>query len=546
MATETNKIDASSLVEIQNAPLVSILNPVRTADMLRRQSYFECTQHDHKRFTWEGHYVRFGADSYVPATTYVPMSQRQPSARLDLAKIITDRLTSMLFGKEHWPMVEVKGDKIAEDYCGALIDESDISMKLIEARNNGGATGTSVLSWGFVEGKPVVEVHDAAHIEVLDWANYEKRKPRKVLKAYPFKKMVFNGEKFVEERFFYARYIDESVDVIWSDIPEEIAKIKSWKRVPAEVVDHNIGFCPVYWIQNIPVSNRADGKSDFENQEKDFDTLDCLKSATSKGAVLNVDPTVVIKDDRTANEGVVHKGSEHAIYSKGGAAYLELSGTAIEAARKLLRDGKQHELDKASVVVQDPEQLSGSGISAAAMKLRFANMLVKCDILREQYGKAIVNILKDMLAVSRTLRTPRDDSGQWSKVDLPPKVEENEDGTVLIRERVPGDGDQLVLHWSPYFSATWQDKKDAITTVSEATGKKQVLSQKTAVTAISQLFGIENVEAELKQIEEDNERNAERARSLFDAGAPNIPFGSKEEDEDIDDGGSHEPSEEEM
>ena len=534
--------DIPSSVPIRKVALKDLLDPRRTRDMLRRESYFRCTQHDHKAYDFDGHILRFGEDNVdIPADGYIPMKRRRPSLRMDLPRVIVDRLTSLVFGHEHFPKVNALGDPIAEDFVQALIDVAKLPIRMVEARNMGGATGTAVMSWGFVGGKPLVEVHQSAFCEVIEWRDYDRRKPLRVVKAYPYTRRVWSADgKPQDATYYYARYWDTDLDITWKEIPDHWAETKAWWKTPATVVAHNTGFCPVYWIQNLPNSSCVDGVSDFENQEADCDAIDVQLSATHKGVVANVDPTLVIHDTRTNNEGVVHKGSSHAIYAEKGADYLELNGTSIKTSIELLERLRQYELDKAAVVLLDPQSLTGSGVSAAAMRTRYAPMLAKCAILREQYGDALVDILDDMLAVSRKLREVQVDADgrqYWSALKLPPRIEETLTSgglqASIQTEREPGSGGVLSLNWPPYFHSTWQDRNQAVVAVREAAGKQQVMSRRTAVSSLSPLFGTE-VDDELAEIERDALEMDERAHGLLERGAPALDLRAIEDDEDED------------
>jgi len=527
--------DVSSLVPLRRVALKDFVDQGRCGDLLRRESYLRCTQHDHKPFDFYGHFLRFGDLVDIRPDDYVPMKRRRPLVRMDLAKVIVESLTAMIFGSDHWPTVAVPGDPEAEDFARELCRASRLPVRMIEARNLGGACGTAILSWGFVQGRPLVEVHQPAHVEVLEWASWPERRPAKAIKVYPYERRVWDVEgKPRDKTYYYARYWDDTVDVTWREVPEDVAATGQWTRTPAVVVRHDAGICPVYLVQNLPNSAAVDGWSDFEGQEEGCDSIDVLLSATVTGTTSNVDPTVVIKDTRSNNEGVVRKGTGHAIYAPGGANYLELSGSAVGAARELLRDLRQYELDKAGVVILDAEKMSGAGISAAAMRTRYARMLAKCDLLLEQYGPVVTAIIGDMLTVARRLRTVRvgpDGVRYWSKVDLPPRIEETEEGTVAV-ERTPGVSSNVTLSWPPYFPATWQDRKEAAATAKDASGGQQVISRKTAVQAVAGLFGVEDVAREIEAIEEDQEESSRRARDILDAGAPRLGLqGENDEDQ---------------
>lgn len=535
-------------------PIRNLFDPKRRNDLLRLEGHLRGTQHAHKSYDWEAN-LRMG-DSEIPVGGYVSMRKRRPCVSLRLGKVITKRLTTMVCGHDRFPTICIEGDETAEDYVRELAKAAKLRTKMIQARNKGGAVGSVVLSWGFANGKPVITVHSAALIEVLEWRDYEARIPARVLKIYDHKEPVFKDGKRTSDTFWFVRYWDENVEVTWRAISEEAAKEPSWVSWPHETVVHNLGACPVVWIQNISDDEDVDGQADADGQHEDLDEIDRLASATERGTILNVDPTLVIHDKKGKDEAIVRKGSGQVIYSPQGAEYLELNGTAVEASSKLLSTLQQHELDEAEVVLLDPEKVSGLGMSAAALMTVFAPMLAKCDLLRDQYGEAIVGILKAMLEASRRLRevkTAEDGTQTWSRVELEPRIErvketeENEDGDevetdtgeVRLVEREPGSGSNITLKWPPYFPATWADKQAAITAVTTAT-KKPVLSRLTAVAAISSAFDIEDPQAEVDALEDEEEEAAEKARSMLEAGAPLVKTTAKDAEYEEQDNGEEE------
>lgn len=496
-------------------PIRGIIDAERRNELLRLQSHLRGTQHATKKYDWDANIM-----GSIQVQGYVKMSDRRPCVSRRIGKKIVKRLTTMICGHERFPEIVVEGDEDAQDYARELAKVAKFRTKFVEARNKGGATGSIAISWAFSDGKPTISIHSSPLVEVLKWKNFEEREPASVMKAYDYSKRVLEDGVMKKKTFWFVRYWDENVEVTWKKIPDSAACEPSWVSWPHEIVEHGAGICPVVWIQNIPDSDEVDGISDFDGQADDFDEIDRLASAVERGTIANVDPTLVIKDRKGKDETIVRKGTGTVIYSPGGADYLELEGTAVKTGMELVDNLEDSELEEAEVVMLDPKELSGSGVSAAALKTRFLPMLAKCDLIRDQYGEAITKILKSMLEAARRM-------GDEQMVVLEPRVEtkheKNEDGesskeTVLV-ERTPGTSSNICLRWPPYFPADWKDKSDAVNTVKGASGR-QVLSQKTAVEALAPLFDIEDAEEELERIEEDQEVATERAKTMFDAGGP--------------------------
>lgn len=493
--------------------------------------YADCRQYDRLQFNWDGQRLGYGAEAAVVWPGYVQLDQRRPSVRYNLGKLIITRLTAMAMGEESWPEVTVPGDEDAEDYVKALATESRLQERIQEARNKGGASGTACVSFSFVDGVPRVKAHEAKHMHPLRWADKDESVLGSVLKAYRYPRTVFVDGKPTVKDFYFARYWDEQIETVWDPIPAEMAQAGTWAiGVRSYSVRHGYGECPVYWTQNLPDSEREDGISDIDGLEGTFDKINHLLSATTKGTIANVDPTLIIKDDPQKNPGSLQKGSGQAIFSKGGAEYLELRGESVKTATTLANELVRYCLNTAGVVIGDPEKMGGKAQSSVALKMLYLPMCNQSDLLRVQYGSLIIKVLRGMLRAARLIGslepgpavTTEDGLRIQQKpvVILPPRVEmvdkpgapgEQSTSEEQITERTPGESDRLDLKWPPYFQPTMLDVQAMVDAVSKAKGV--TISQRTAVKYTAPVFGVADVDQELAELA------AERAMAIEEQGA---------------------------
>lgn len=540
-------------VSISNVPLLQFANQPRGVAIDVKEAYFRSMQDAWKSYNWDGDYVKGmqGQRLATENTTYVPYMNRIPSVRYDIGKVIVKRLTAMLFGTGHFPEIKIHGDPDAEDYVKALAKAARLSQRMLEARDLGGACGSVCLSMGLLNGKPRVNVHNAKHCTVLRWAERDELRVGAALLTYEYEELVSEAGKVDKKKFYYARYWDEEREIIWSPIPQEVAESPLWTNWQSETIEHGLGFTPFYWIQNEPDNEEDDGNCDYEGMPDLFDELNRLLSAGTRGVRANVDPTLVVMDDPVNNPGTIRAGSGNSLYSPGGAKYLELSGTAQKAQEMQAKLIIQMILDTAGVVMADPQTISGSAQSAAAMRLIYAPMLAKVDVLREQYGEQGLRvILVDMLRMAKMVESqPPVEEVQpdgtvklvKSRIILPPRVdmieedaedEEAEEETALpgmpppipkrkkkevsyeITERVPGELEEVELVWAPYFSPTWTDIAAAVNAVKGATNNKPVLSQKSGVSVLAPLFEVSDATKEMEEIERDEEMNVQMAERI--------------------------------
>lgn len=550
MAESADKVTEIDVAELRRVSLSVLCDGPRFRCLDRSESYFRTKQDATKEYDWDGRFQGYGGEADIAPGWFVPYKRRAPSTRRDLPRIVVKRITSMLFGTDRFPLIAVAGDEDAEDFVSSLSTEARVPARMIEARDLGGACGSVAMSFAYVRGKPRVEVHNAKHVTVLRWADRSEQTIGAAILAYRYKRRVFKDGKVKEVDFFHVRFWDETREVVWEPISEEQGRSESWWSLPRRELTHGFGFTPLYWIQNTPDAYSDDGESDYQGQEDNCDELNRLFSATTKGTTSNVDPTLIMRADPALNEGAVRKGGENVIWSPGGAEYLELRGTAQQAAEKQLGAIEQSVLDASGVVLADPEKLSGAAQSAAALRLIYAPMTALCDIRREQYGQqGVIPLLTGMLrAAKRLLSQPAEtmtseDGTTLVRVPalaLPPRVIPQEDGTALLRPRVPGQSEVITLNWPPYFPATWQDISAATSAATTASGNKPVITRRTAIQAISSMWGVRSVDAELDGIKKDAEAAVEemqKAMALAPGPTPRLAV-----DEEVEEAGEDTPN----
>lgn len=525
----------------------SVLSSPRYRELDRRAAYYHCRQHDEKGYDWDGRILSLagpGALASQPliskavAPYYVPLSSRRPSAPYRLARVVTNAFTNMIFGAQRFPDFKTPGDEDTQDFDEALVKAANLRTKMIRARRIGGSCGTVGLSWCYdYKGRPRVSTHEGKYLYVHEWDDREELVPAWVTEVYLTPKDEWDGQrrKYVRNWYWRRRDWTEGEDIVFVPQLYQANKEPIWQPDATQSVTHDDGFCHFVWIQNLP-SEEIDGECDYDGLYEFFDQLDVMLSVISKGAVLNLDPTLVLKVDRdiVGTMGVA-KGSDNSLVvgEEGGAEYLELLGSSIEAGVKLFNEKRRAALEVAQCVVPDPSENSAADTSSLTLKTRYMPMLGKCEVLREQYGGGMKRLLEQMTEVARLKggkpRTiyEKDEEGNITEksvvlyVTLPPKVVEQEAHDAETGEAVtdpasgekqtrtqfeprqpgPGGG-ELEVVWPEYFPPTPADKQQAATALTTANGGKPVISQQTSVEQAASMFGV-SPDEEWERVQKD-------------------------------------------
>lgn len=496
----------------------ALWNSQRRLRLERRGSFFHCTQHDAKAFAWDGTLQAAGSQPVIGSSLpsqYIPLRQRRPDAPVRLGRKVVTAFTAMLFGQGRWPQFRSK-DSDTQASAEELARVSELAARFVFGRNLGGSCGTTGFSWAFADGLPVVRNHRGENVHVISWADEDAQVPAHVLELRRKPRLAVDpadGQlKTIE--FWLRRDWTQQADVVFKPCPVDSEGPPVWEVDEEKTVRHGDGECHFVWVQNLPSEDDTeDGACDYAETFEQQDSLDVLNSVNNKGVALNLDPTLVLSVGPDQKHEIIKKGSDNAIVieGQGSAEYLQLQDTAI--GRETIALNRQQILEVCECVLPDADKVAAAASSGEALKVVYAPMLGRTDVLRLQWGKAIERLVNQMLRSWRRLReTPVElapandvevvDATTEEPVELQPELvvqdltleprtvrELGEDGVEAERTVPfsPGEG-SVTVEWGPYFKPTGSDKQLTVGAVAQATGGKPVLSHRAGVELASNLF----------------------------------------------------------
>jgi hypothetical protein len=502
-----------------NALVRTIIGSERYLEFDRRQSYFDCTQHDRKAYDFDGRVITPGGVRGMSTISaekmpgIVPLRARRPSAPYRLGRIIIDAFTDLLFGENRFPEINVDGDNDSQDFTRTIARMMNLATKMVQARNLGGAIGTSCLSWAIINGIPRTRVHNAKNCRVVEWEDRDALIPRIVEEVQLYYRDEADPQKqnrIVRNWYWWRRTWTPNEDIVWLEVPVKAGQMPDWIRDEKRTNVHNDGLNHFVWIQNLP-SELEDGVPDVDGLWEQLDEVDILYSVMMRGAKLNLDPTLVLKmdQDRVRMMGV-KKGSDNALVvgKEGDANYLELAGNSITAGLALFESFRRTVLETAQCVVPDPNVIAAQGVSSVSIKALYSPMLGKAAVLRDQYAQGMKRLLEAISAVARARMSQAivviDETGEAKPgkfvLNLPPKVvkepvldeltgEPTGEEDVTLEPRRPGEGGEVDFAWPNWFPPTPDDQAKIATTLQTATAGKAYLSKQTATEIAAQAFG---------------------------------------------------------
>jgi hypothetical protein len=500
----------------------------RQQTLNRLWAWYRCAAYDARRLDWTGKEILdpvahesiasagFLPPGYYDAGASLPLKFRKPSAPYAMVRVIVNRFTELLFSERHHPQVHVDEDPDTDDALSAMVEASRLWPAMIQARQYGGAMGTVCMGFQFLNGVPLVEVHDPRWV-IPTFSNRYTLTLKSIEKRFMYPEEVMNPAGIIEQQWFwYRRIISDESDVLFKPAPVAEGDEPIWE-VAAEIA-HGLGFCPVVWVQNLPVQDDVDGDPDCHGIYEIVESIDALIAQANLGTLANCDPTVVIATD--GEMGEVRKGSDNAIKlpSGGNANYMEMAGSGPKAAMEMVDALRKLALEVSQCVLEHPEM---SVRTATEIERLYSTMLAKADTLREQYGeKCIKPLVAMMLRAARQLGEGVVDAATGGIVrqvlSLPPKLVAK-DGVTQAVQRSLGKGSILRLQWPRYFDLTLTDIELASRAAAGAKGSGLIDSTH-AIQFVAEYFRVEDLRGMTERIKEEQaEAQAKLGGQMFGA-----------------------------
>jgi hypothetical protein len=441
-----------------------------------------------------------------------PLEEKAPKVKMRLTKSAVDQVNAHLFGEGRKPSFEIEslpneasaGDTDDEAEEGEsdeggdeserlselnqmltkLEDDSRLRAQLPELGRLGNLHGTVAVGFHLVDGRFDIEVLHAA--DAYPTFGYDDRQRAAEL-GVDFDDLLELDE--------YWREVDESIDgretyrlhrrtwgpdrtVEYQPIELEGSEIEDareldWQVDEGRTVQHDLGFVPVEWIQNIPVAHDWDGRPAVDEAEFELeDEINYTLSQTGRGIRYNQEPQVVFTDVQGLDRGgPVQRGSKETIALESGmessasAELLEMDGTGAERALAYVDKLRSFFREVTQTVQHDPEQFAGA-LSGTALKRLLRPLVALVGLERPQYGEALSRLLEKMLKA---------ETGTWHDV---------------------------TVAWPEVVELTASEMAQVVKVARDALNAG-IVTKRTAVQLIAPLVGIDDVDSYLETLEEE-------------------------------------------
>lgn len=592
------------MIDIDNEPIAAFYRRNKTLGSSIRnerldyyESFYQCVEYDGRGADFQGRILAPGGaaqaglgpqyDSRATQSAEdCPYEERRPPAPSRLASTIIQTLTGELFADSSHPTIRVLGDRRTQEFVDGIVSAGQLWAAFTEARNLGGAIGSVVVAFSFVDGTPCFEVVNSKFCVPI-WRNRATNDLDALEVTYQYPVEVRTRKGWETRWFWYRRHIGRSVDVVFKRVPvsvEDVTDSSVW--VPSNVVEHAFGEVPAVWMQNTRDSQQVDGRPDCYGQFDAILQIDTLYGLAAIGTIPNCDPTAILATKKTV--GQLRKGSKNAIVLDPGesASYLELSGTGATTAMSVADKLKSQVQEACAVVLPSSSDANAAAATATEIRHRYRAFHAHIDGLRQQYGAGLKVLTEKMLRAARKLLTPQvrtssqerepelgrltidselppvpsefnegqedESAGRPTSysIKLPPRVidtDEDPETPSELQERELGPGGVVEVTWPAHVTPvpTEVQTQVAVLSAAEAAG---YIDNETAAGLFAQFIGLEDAGAVYRKAQgQKTQRDAAEAAKMkaaleqaqtvggFGNGPPEDDDGASEDDTQDDD-----------
>ncbi len=415
------------------------------------------------------------------AGEYVPLSERRPSVRTGLCRVVVEDAVSLLFSEGHFPTFQCEA-VATRQVLPALVKDLRLNETMLEAATRG-SVGSIAILFRVVENRPFFDVMPTAFLWP-EWAEPDRRRLTRVTERYKVdgRELALRGyDVDPSRRYWFTRTWDDEAEIWFRPVPVE----EGWEKSEpdeARSVRHALGFVPIVWIRNLPGSGPdvIDGACTFAPAIDTVIETDYLLSQAGRGLKYGSDPTLVLKDGGQVAAGPRIGGASTALVlpPEGDAKLLEINGNAASAVLAHVKELRAIALEAMHGNRAHGDRV-GAPQSGRAMELMSQGLVWLADRLRISYGEgALLSLMRMVCDASSVLPG----------------------GLLIGGERHSDLSDRgLGLRWPDWFAPSFADRQAQASTLSTLVSAG-ILSRETATAVIAAAYDIENAHDEAARV----------------------------------------------
>ena len=431
---------------------------------------------------------------------YIPVYDRRPSVRYNVALVVVTDSVAMLFGDCRFPQLHCT-DEPARLQLAALVAQTGLVNVMTDAATRG-SVGSVAVRFRVLRGRVFYDVFDTEFL-TPEWDPLAPDTLQSVTERYKVRGSDLAAQGYAiapkDMRSFFwfmRRWTADAEEWYEPWLVNQTKKNSSEPFVPvlddARTVAHRLGFVPMVWIKNLPGGVDPDGACTFAAAINPAIEIDYQLSQAGRGLRYSSDPLLVVKEPAGSDEEFVRNGANALTIDKDGdAKLLEIGGTAAQAVIEYTGHIRDLALESVHGNRSTPDKM-GMAQSGHALELLHEPLISLAGLLRNSYGDALLALVNMAIQASRI-------------DDLQVQI----DGADVTWP----DDIKVTLRWGHWFTPTHHDNLEEAQALQHHAQVGHI-SRKTAVGLVCDMYSIPDAPAELKEVLADIAEADARAAAL--------------------------------
>lgn len=435
------------------------------------------------RGTMYAHLPYAFSDERNNAGEYVPIRKRRPSVRHNLCRVVVDDAVSMLFSEGHFPDIEID-DETSRETLEEIVKDCKLNLLMIDAATKG-SVGSVAILMRVLDGRLFFNAMETQFLSPV-WQASAPDTLERVIERYKVKgrDLLAAGYTGVDDAIDYWLHTEWDAAQELRYLPYKVEDAKEAGFKPTldreRTTAHRLGFVPMVWVKNLPGGDEIDGAPTFPDEAIDTQIeIDYQLSQAGRGLKYSSDPLLMLKEPASPDGKFIKGGNALVVSQDGDAKLLEISGSASAAVIEYCKHLRENALELMHGNRTNADKLSAAQ-SGRAMELMNAALIQLSDRLRISYGEgALRDVLNMIVQASR----------KYALIVAGKKVAPISDAGITLR-------------WPAWYAPTYTDRREMAVTLQTHTASAH-MSRETAVKTIAADYDIEDVAAELAQIDKE-------------------------------------------